>query len=513
MKDLVSETDFPREGMGRKLLRSLRRPAVFSVVAALGFSAVTTFNFACYNAVDTLIYDSALYADLAYNFALGRGISFTNIGDCCWEPVTPAVMRSTIVNDPGSSVPNCSRSPVATAILGSFLWLTGLDLVKAVGLMNFVFLWATGFFLCMIMFDLFKNRWACVLVLFIHFMVLNEGYRTTYPSLAVNLFLVASIFFAVRWLRSRRWTTLAACGTALALLFAARYHWVLFVPVVAFLLWMSSGMKIGRFIRTAALPFCIPILLVWGVWTIRNGIVFHDFAFEPRGGLHMYYRFYPDGEGIFFFPDSVTIIHGIETGYGPLPEKVKRNLVWESPCISAKYPNFFSVPKQLRPYMMLAAMKIFVRHPVRYFHSSYLRFMELWTLRVSPAYTPRKTLFIHQPLQDFLKRLLVTKLLLLFAFPLHWYMEIFLLVVVVGLEKWCLRKPFSPYYTLAIAAVLYNIFILVNLSINNGEYTWFNWTATLITVAGAYFYAVRFIAGFLMGNNLVKKALFRPPGP
>jgi hypothetical protein len=195
-----------------QLLNRMRKPIVFSLCASLIFSAITALNFAIWHDPGELESDSQLYANIAYNFALGRGFSLTNTGNCYEKTLSAAELRDAIVNDPGPYVPNHLRSPGGTVVLGFFLKLAGLDLLNAEILLNFFGHWAIGFFICMIMYKMAGNLLVSALALIMHYVVLTGGWASSFPVIPVNLFVVMTVYFAQLWLESGKRLHLLACG-------------------------------------------------------------------------------------------------------------------------------------------------------------------------------------------------------------------------------------------------------------------------------------------------------------
>lgn len=477
-----------------------------ALVAALAFASVTTWNFSCFDRIDPLIFDTQFYANSAYNFALGRGFSFVNVGDCSWELMAPEDLREAIVDPSGPAVPNNLRSPGGTVWLGSWLWLARLDLKRAVLLQNFFGLWAIGFFLFLIAAELFGKSWTGVLVLLIHFAVLPAGWTTLYPVIPVNLFVCMLMYFGHRWKAHQKRGDLFGCAAACALLVVTRFHFVLFLPVLAVFLWRWSSMKPVAFARSGLLLLCAPSLVLIAAWTIRNGVVLRDWAFEGRGVIHFFFRAYPGGWGSYFYPEAATFPGIIESIVGQIPERAKRADGFQALCVPQRNPAILEIPAALRPYTLLAAIKLIVSHPGAYLLSGYYRLKEMWTVQYSPPYVPRKTLFYHRPTQTLLQRLHITDGFLLIMYPMKWYLFFFLAGLCFALACAVGRRPVPTVAVMALSITLYNAFVLIFLSDNLGGYLNFSWPATLVAVVGVWG------AAMLRISSLVASRKSRSPG-
>jgi hypothetical protein len=469
-----------------RMVHLMKTPWLFSSIVSLLFSSLCSWNLAFRGTIDPLIFDNQVYANLAYNFALGRGFSLVNTGDCWWELLTPKELREAVVRHEDPVIPNNIRSPGHTVWLGAFLWCAQLDLKRAVLLHNFFGLWATGFFLCMIMHAVFRRLWTGALALAIHFAMLPFGWSTVYPVLPVNLFLLAHIFFFYTWIVRRKRGDLVISGTFLALLIVTRYHWILFLPCMLMVLMVLSRQKFLSFIKSTALIFAAPALILCSAWTVRNGVVLHDWSFEGRGVIHLFIRVYPDGWGSFIYPEPRTFPGIIESIIGPLPEKAKKPEMFHSFCTPRHYPDFPEIPPHLRSYTLLASCVLIAKHPLRYIASAWWRAKEMFTTNRSPDYWPRRSLFMWPPLQKTLSAFHITDAVLLFMYPLTWYVHLFGIVLAASIVGMVLRKRVHPLLLLALMATCYNIFVNIFLGDNMGNYSNFSWAATLIVIASAY---------------------------
>jgi hypothetical protein len=476
----------------------VKKPVVFSLCASLVFSSFTTINFAVIHSPGDLQFDSQLYANLSYNFALGRGFSLTNTGNCYYDLVTERELRDAIVNDPGPYVPNHERSPGGTVILGIFLKIAGLDLYKAELLLNFFGHWTIGFFIALLLYRMTGRRWVSALGLLMHYTVLTGGWVTTYPVIPVNLFLLMTVYFAQRWIDTKKKIHLIVCGTVAGILVVTRAQWLLFVPCLAFMLWLFAGRpQILRFVMRSILPFAVPLITLYAAWTVRNGLVLHDWAFEPRGTYHLFLRAYPEGWGSCFHPDSSTFTAIVESVCGPLPEKTKEHLTYQHVCLPDGKKEVYDIPAELRGPVFRAAITLIAKHPGNYLLSSYVRMKKMMLENLNPMYTPRKTLFLWEPMRDFFHATRISTLLLIVMYPMKWYLWIFWAVAMVVAGRILLKKSVPPILSLTVFAIVYNIFTLIFLSDNAGEYTCFTWSATAMVTAAAYWYVLRWVSSFI----------------
>jgi len=273
------------------------------LILSLIFSTITSLNLNSNPNVDQLIYDNQYYATLAMNLALGRGFCYTKVGDCAWEAVTPEELSHEVLNFRGDCVPTNTRAPLGPIVLAFFLKLTGYDLLQAMVWYNFIGLWILGFFLSRIIIRHFNRLLPAVLTLILHFILVPIGYTTLYPTLVINICLLLTIYYGGGWLEDKSGTrslkNIVFAGSAMGLLILSRPHFIIYVCLILIFIFHALRFDWSIFFKEVAI-FLMPILLLNGLWIVRNAIVLKDWSHTNRGIKNFYFRTYQDGDGSYF---------------------------------------------------------------------------------------------------------------------------------------------------------------------------------------------------------------------
>jgi len=476
-------------------------PCLQIIIISLIFSTITSLNLHSNPKVDELIYDNQYYATLAMNFALGRGYCYTKVGDCAWETVTPEELSSEVIDFQGDCIATNTRAPLGPVVLGLFLKLADYDLLRAIVWYNFVGLLLLGFYLSLIMKCHFDRVFAAILILIFHFILLPTGYTTLFPTLVVNVCLVMLIYHGGTWFTDRdkrRYPRdIVLTGIAAGLLMLARPHFTMLIflfPVFLILFKKTNWSLLSKEVTI----FLFPIIMINGLWIVRNGTVLDNWSHTTRGIQNFYYRTYENGDGRYFLITKANLVPQLEEILGPLPESIKANVSFENrECKPDRHPEIIFVPKELNILVLKAALIQIRKNPANYLKASIRRLKAFWQYPYPPLYNSKAPLFQNNKLQKFILNPVTCVLLAIILLPLRWYNILFLIALGLSIYR---TEYGSNYLTLAVITTLYNVLLLVTTSVAAPSYSAFTWSSTLIAITCAYYWLALIFFRFAQKN-------------
>jgi len=237
--------------------------------------------------------DNLFYGVVSLNFALGRGISVSELPGGYEYPIPPRVLYKLLTDRPDNYTPTNGRAPLFMVTYGFLTWLFSFNMAKAMLWYVLIGTFFMMLFVFLILQEATKSLLAPLLAQFLMWFYRPSGFWFAFMTLPSNLLILTTCYFTAQVIRSDKQTFALVAGLSASLLVLTRFQWSLFICLLTFHLgFLFLKRKIKRNQLTC---FLIPLIILNFGWMVRNRIQLGYWEHTPRSAYNFLCRVADNG--------------------------------------------------------------------------------------------------------------------------------------------------------------------------------------------------------------------------